>query len=357
MYFMAGVEKKNSIYFSSRGYNGLFLLKDDTLSLIDVFNKEKNKNMLHRKAFYLNERIWFMPWEGTLIARADVSSGDIDYIQIDGMENINEKWIYDYRIVDERFVYAVTKQKKLIRIDTIVGTASVIADYEKELSGCIAIGTVVMDDYIYFCTGGGHMVKVYDTKKNTCCLDENSLNIVDEMDYISILETDDRIWFVPFEKKCVLSFEKITRTKNYFEIGGCTSKNMFFDSMDVPQGVLFFPVGDNRIIASIQNNEIEFKKIPQTIKKDNEWYEMCSITSYKKINRYAVSNDGIIWKINKDNEMYLAQKLVLSKDIKKQLLTKYSQFDIFNTQNSEIIKEDDEMNSIDFFINMISKEA
>lgn len=84
IYFSAGVKYKNIYYLAASHINALFKYdeKENKLTFLLCFQKEKCKNYLYLKAFLYEDEAWFIPFQADYIAIVNLNDFSIQYLPV-----------------------------------------------------------------------------------------------------------------------------------------------------------------------------------------------------------------------------------------------------------------------------------
>lgn len=211
----------HDVFFSALDFNAL--LKMNLLSgkteYICKFEKEKGSQRLHVKAFGYQNRIWFIPLFGKLLACFNVDRNEMEYFEIpkrvEGRLGKDEFWLHtsEGSLRPQFFDAGKINEKKIYLIpatsDTVVilnmETNSIqsffgVVDVDKELIGC---GTVCGDKLWMAPYIGKYLISL-DMKSGEIERIEYGYELGQ---YFGICSFENRLWFSPQKKNQILIYD------------------------------------------------------------------------------------------------------------------------------------------------------
>ena len=169
---MTGVEYKGNIYFTLREGKGLFRLdiKNDTIELVAMLDVNYELMPIYQFAGIYNSIAWFIPGGADRIAKINLDSLEIDYIEIPYIKKYTPEDDVCYftsfitgSVYKERFLCCNPRSVDvLLIIDMKTGDIVHLNHVNEPLKKGIVSGGFVYKDNFYLCKQSGVNVNAYN---------------------------------------------------------------------------------------------------------------------------------------------------------------------------------------------------
>lgn len=262
--FFAGVEYKNKVFFSAFLVNGLFVMDLNTneVKYLKMFDKEKMKERLHRRAFIYRNEAWFIPQEAEFIACVNLETLDISYYRPPykqaNFDFEKDRYFHTYfsgNVIQDRFLFLVPGD-----IDTVsvidMETHKIVELYRNDDINAKQFSDVlVINDELWIFPWKGKSIIIMNIMTKE--IREMKWEFED-YSYDSVVQTDREIWFAPSEAEKIAYLELDTNNICFLDLKDY--KNKYSTIMKLGQDrLLMCPFdGNDFVVIDVSRKTTEY---------------------------------------------------------------------------------------------------
>lgn len=236
----AGVEYKGKVFFSSFNPVGClfcFDMKKKTTTFIKQFSVEISRGKCHMDAFLHGNDAWFIPRCARRLVCVDLDNFEEEYFEIKGHDYANELAFIDYlSFEDDKLILIPCGQKLDIMVIVDLKRHS-IEEFPHVIPKGKCIGAYVWEDKLFFLSGQGDVVSMFDLRKMQIgYLCERNKGV--DRKYLSLVQNGSIVYLIPCgaDNVQVIDLHANVRRKILLPF----PKDQFWDGMLINGGVLLF---------------------------------------------------------------------------------------------------------------------
>lgn len=316
--FLAGAKFENKIYFSAMNMNSLFCFDCDThdVKYIRDFDKESIKECIHSCACLYKDTIWFIPWEGKYIAKVDVKTYQIEYLEI---PEFNGYGYRDFVVYKEKYLFLIPSGisvEHLLMVDmdnfTIENCGVVSPKGHAHCAGAFVDG-----DKINVVSAGGEIYSTYDAITHKVEIVGNAY----PSGFQSLLRAADKIILIPKDNDEIRILDLNGQVLDTFSCG-----NNFYFGVLIGTVAWAFPFDINRkaVCLNLEDKKKKYYEKELCLNKDaGNWLNVRALPSDDS-DCWVVTSFGEIWRVNEDFEILEGCILVIDEEEERRILEKKS---------------------------------